>query len=179
MAADNLVHFLDGHGAMRAVDVTWLRGFGVVTAAEDKNKSRFEDQLDRSARGMAIGATNSLSDHWDAVINAPQWTELYYASGASELSSAGNFGLSRAGSVVTITGAVEQRWHDPYDWNPGMGAYIPGFGSVSDDVGLDIRDAGAGHNYLLETRYRQTVSGTYTFTPWYRPNTSSYTWSGP
>jgi hypothetical protein len=179
IAADNLQHFLDGHGATKAVPLTWLRGFGVVTDAENKNQGRFEKQLDQQARALAAGATSTFADHWDAKISAGATTELFYASGASELSSAGTFSFTRIGSVVTITGIVEQRWHDPYDWNAKMGAYIPGFGIVSDNVGLDLTDAGAGHPYLLENRYTQTVSGTYTFTAKYRPNTSSYTWSGP
>jgi hypothetical protein len=135
--------------------------------------------LQQKARRVADGASDTLSDLWDAVISASIVTELYYASGVSQLKSTGSFSLSRAGRVVSITGTVHQRWFDPYNWNPGMGAIIPGHGSVSDDVGLDLKDAGRGHDYLLENLYDQTLTGTYTIQPWYRPNSSAFTWAGP
>jgi hypothetical protein len=179
VAADNLEHFLNGHGATRSVPLAWLRGFSVVTNAEKTNQGRFEDQLKKAAKKLAPGASTIFSDHWDKAFTAGLTEELYYASGTSELSSAGTFTLTRMGNTVTITGVVNQRWHDPYDWNPGAGAWIPGYGFVSDSVGLDLKDAGVGHDYLLENLYRQSVTGTYTIQAAYRPDTSSFTWTGP
>lgn len=179
VAADNLENWLTGASNPKPVPLGWLRGFPVVTEAEEKNHRRFEDQLQKLARGMAPGATDSLTDHWDAKINAPMTVELFYASGVSQLTSNGSFTLVRTGGRVAITGTVEQRWFDPYNWNAGMGAFIPGHGYVSDDVGLDLKDAGRGHDYLLENRYTQTLTGTYTHRPWYLPNSVVWTWSGP
>lgn len=178
VAADNLEHFLIGHGAKRSVPLGWLRSFGVVTDAEVKNHERFESQLDDRAKATPDGGTGALVDFWDARISAGVSSELFYASGISQLKSSGTFSLSRTGSIVTITGTVNQRWFDPYNWNPGSSAYIPGHGVVSDDVGLDLKDAGVAHDYLLENLYTQTVTGTYRFRRFIW-NTSSYTWSGP
>lgn len=179
VAASNLEHFLDGGGATKSVPLDWLRGFSVVTAAERTNQLRFETQLRQEAKGMSDGASKVFTDFWDRVIRALPTTELYYASGVSQLRSTGTFSLTRAGDNVVITGTVTQRWFDPYNWNPGMSAYIPGHGVVSDDVGLDLKDAGRGKDYLLENRYLQVVVGSYVFQPWYRPNTSTFTWFGP
>lgn len=179
VAAGNLEHFLTGGGATRSLPLGWLRSYAVVTEAEQRNHERFEDQLKDRAKALAAGGSTTFSDYWDAVIRASATTELFYASGISQLRSSGSFSLSRAGQVVTITGTVQQRWFDPYNWNPGSGAWIPGHGVVSDDVGLDLKDAGRGHDYLLENRYTQTLAGTYTIRPWYRPNSSTFTWSGP
>jgi len=182
VAADNLEHFLTGGGATRSVPLSWLRSFAVVTGAERKNQQesrRFEDQLKGQARSLAVGSSSTFSDYWDAVINASMTTELFFASGVSQLRSRGTFTLSRTGHVVTIAGTVNQRWFDPYNWNPGSSAWIPGHGNVSDDVGLDLKDAGRGHDYLLENLYIQTRTGTYTIRPWYWPNSSTFTWSGP
>lgn len=179
VAAGNLEHFLTGGGAKRSVPLSWLRGFGVVTAAERKNHQRFQHQLEAQAKRTVDGASTTLADHWDAVVDASAATELFYASGKSQLRSTGTFELVRAGATITITGTVEQRWFDPYDWNAGMGAYIPGHGYMSDDVGLDLRDAGRGHDYLLENLYTQRLTGSCTIQPWYRPDSSTFTWSGP
>lgn len=184
VAAGNLEHFLTGGGAKRSVPLAWLRDFDVVTAAEWKNQQRFvergrEGGLKVLAKKTADGTSTVLADHWDAVVDAPVTTELFYASGKSQLRSAGTFELARAGNTVTITGTVEQRWFDPYDWNAGAGAYIPGHGYMSDDVGLDLRDAGRGHDYLLENLYTQRLTGSYTIQPWYRPDSSTFSWTGP
>ncbi|HZA18776.1 MAG TPA: hypothetical protein VE645_18140 [Pseudonocardiaceae bacterium] len=178
VAADNLEHFLTGGGATRSVPQTWLRSFSVVTEAERKNQERFEDQLKTRAKALAGGGSTTLSDWWAAVVRAPMGTELYFASGVSQLNSTGTFALSRAGQVVTIIGTtVNLRWFDPYNWNPGSSAWIPGHGVVSDDVGLDLKDAGRGHDYLLENLYTQTLAATYTIRPWYLPNLSSFAWA--
>lgn len=81
------------------------------------------------------------------------------ASPFPELRSTDAFTLCRAGLAVITMGIVEQMWFDPYDWNPGMGAFIVGHGHVSDDVVLDLGDAGVGHDYRLENRYTQSPTG--------------------
>lgn len=178
VAADNLEHFLVGGGATKSVPLGWLRSYGVVSSAENTNHERFESQLDDKGKNLADGATDTLSDFWDAKISAWPFTELFYASGQSQLKSTGTFTLSRSGKIVTITGTVDQRWFDPYNWNPGSSAWIPGHGPVSDDVGLDLKDAGVGHDYMLENTYVQTLTGTYRFRRviW---NASTYLWDGP
>jgi hypothetical protein len=178
VAADNLEHFLVGRGAKKSVPLDWLRSFRVVTAAETTNHERFERQLDEKAKPLADGAVTTHADFWDARVSAGMTTELFYASGVSQLKSTGTFTQSRTGRTVAITGTVNQRWFDPYNWNPGSGAWIPGHGTVSDDVGLDLKDAGVGSDYLLENSYVQEVAGTYRFRRliW---NASEYVWSGP
>ena len=88
-------------------------------------------------------------------------------------------GLNSTNYVTDTRGRVFE--HEEYfpSGETGMSAWIPGHGTVSDDVGADLQDAGRGNEYLLENKYSQTVSGTYTIRPWYRPNSSSFTWSGP
>lgn len=179
VAADNLEHFLTGGGRTRSVPLPWLRSFTRFIDAERRNQERFENQLKRRARGLADGSTDSLKDYWDAVVDGSVFTELFYASGMSQLRSTGAFSLARVGRVVTISGTVAHRWFDDYNWNPGSGVFIPRHGFVSDDVGLDLRDAGRGHDYLLENLYTQTLQGQYTINPWYLPDTSTFTWSGP
>lgn len=176
VAAGNLKHFLDGGGATRPMSITWLRTFSAFTSAERKNQIRFEDQLRAKAKALKDGESITFADHWDAKVDASMVTELYYASGISQLRSKGSFTLSRKGTRVTIDGTVQQRWFDPYDWNPGQSAWIPGTGTISDDVGLDLKDAGRGKNYMLESLYSQTLTGTYDIEPWYLPDSDTFTW---
>lgn len=177
VAADNLEYWLDGSGGTRTLSVSWLRANDAVTGAETTNQGRFERQLKEHGGRLADGASETFTDHWDRALTAGMTTELYYASGTSELSSRGTFVLTRSGRTVTITGTVAHHWHDPYNWNAGQGAYIPGFGAISDDDALALKAAGRGHDFELVSDWTQTVTGTVDIG--YVYNSIDLTWSGP
>jgi RHS repeat-associated protein len=159
-AADNLEYFLGGKGGIKNVPLTTLNKFGAFNDGFKKNKSRFEDQIEKAAIKLKDGQSTVISDYWDAVVDPGVFSELYYASGLSQLRSTGKFTLSRKGDKVTVSGTVQNKWFDPYDWNEGMGAYIPGFGTVSDDDGIFLKDNGNARDYRLESNWKSTVSGT-------------------
>lgn len=177
VAADNLEYWLDGRGGVRMLDAGWLRGYGVVTDAERTNQERFEHSLKQHGIHLADGATERFTDHWDRRITAAPLTELFYASGISELSSRGAFTLRRAGRTVTITGSVAHHWHDPYDWNSGQGALVPGSGNVSDDDALALRRAGRGRDYELQCDWTQVCAGDVDIGRIY--DSITLTWTGP
>jgi hypothetical protein len=113
-----------------------------------------------------------------AVIEASPFTELYYARGKSQLHSAGRFELTQAGGVVTVTGTVHHRWFDPYNWNAGQAAFIPGSGLVSDDDGLLMERYRGAKPFTLEGTWDQTLSGTVTKREYWF-DSHDWTWSGP
>lgn len=179
VAADNLQFWLDNRNSsvVRPIDITWLRSYHAVTSAESTNEDRFEGSLKKQAVKLADGATTTFSDHWDRALTPAITTELYYASGTSEVSSKGTFTLSRNGRTVTITGTVHHRWHDRYDWNSGQGVYLPGYGGVSDDDALALRRAGRGADYDMLTEWDRACSGTADIGTLY--DSISLTWTGP
>jgi hypothetical protein len=177
-AANNLEWFLAGSGDPRVFTHTWLRDFGPVTDAERVNQERFERQLTEAAEGMSDGDTRVVDDYWDRALTASTLTQLYYASGTSQLHSAGRFELSQSGDVVTITGTVHHRWFDPYDWNAGSAALVPGFGVVSDDDGLLMQRHRGAKPFMLEGTWDQTVTATITKREYWF-DSYDYRWAGP
>ena len=175
VAADNLVHFLAGTGGRRALDVAWLRRFPEVTAAERTNQERFETSLNAQANQMHHGDTRTFTDHWDRQLTGSG--ELYYASGTSTLTSTGRFSLTMVENEVTITGTITHHWHDPYDWNAGQAAYVPGYGMISDDDGLLMQQHRGARPFELEADWTQTLQGHIAVgRVW---NTKRFSWSGP
>ncbi|KQK24803.1 hypothetical protein AR438_14385 [Chryseobacterium aquaticum] len=166
-AADNLQYFLNGKGGTKKIGLNTLIQFGAFNEGLERNISRFENQLYDVAEKLKDGQTTSLNDYWDSVINPGVFSELYYASGMSQLTSKGKFTLSRKGNTITISGSVENRWHDPYNWNAGMSAYIPGFGDVSDDDGNYLIEYGNARPFLLESKWKYNVSGTIIIRPYW------------
>ncbi|WP_331236634.1 eCIS core domain-containing protein [Natronorarus salvus] len=178
VAADNLQRFLEGTGGTKQLNVGWLRGFNAVTRAERTNQSRFEKSLADIADGMSDGQTRTFDDYWDRQFTASTFTELYYASGTSTITSTGTFTLTRSGDTTTITGTVEHRWWDPYDWHAGLVAFVPGFGTISDDDALLLQQHRGAGPFDMEATWTQTVSGTITHRAWWFDSTD-YTWRGP
>ena len=159
VAADNLAWFLAGTGGVRQLEVAWLRSFGVVRGAEETNEGRFEDSLNDIANEMKDGETRTLSDNWDSLLTAWQTTELYYASGTSHIHSTGTFELRRVGKFVTISGTVEHRWVDAWDWHQGMVANVPGFGAISDNDGLLMQHHRGARPFDMEATWSRNLSG--------------------
>ena len=178
VAADNLQHFLTGNGSTRTLGVSWLRGFDAVTSAEQTNQNRFQNSLHDIAENMADGATRNFSDHWDKRLTGSVFTELYYASGTSTITSTGAFTLTRNGDTVTISGSVNHRWWDPYDWHANLSAFIPGHGSISDADALLLQRYRQAMPFLMESNWTQTLSGTIEIINLW-PDTVNLTWTGP
>ena len=67
----------------------------LVNAAEQKNRVRFEESLEKIANGMKCGETKTFHDYWDAQISHHgrgfSFDELFFASGDSTLTSTGDF----------------------------------------------------------------------------------------
>jgi hypothetical protein len=166
VAADNLQRWLDGTGGTKKISSKWLRGFGAVRTAEEKNIKRFEKQLAKLARGLNDGQTITFSDYWDAALTGSGWTELFYASGTSQITSTGNFTLTRKGDKIYISGSINHEWNDPYDWHAGLSANIPGFGNIKDEDALLVQREYGAKPFHMTSSWSNNV------------NTSSTIWFG-
>jgi hypothetical protein len=178
VAADNLQRFLDGAGGVKKLDVPWLRGFDATKDAERVNQKRFEGSLDKLAKPMGHGDSKTLEDHWDRMYTASQSTELYYASGTSTIRSTGKFGLDAIEDIVNIGGSVKHHWYDPYDWHEGLGAFVPGYGNISDADALLLQKYRGAKPFMMEADWTERLQGLYTHhNYWF--DSSDYTGSGP
>ena len=178
VAADNLEYFLNGAGETRTISWTWLRDYGPVRTAEKRNRKRFEKVVETNARTLADGERITIYDYFDATETANAFTELYYASGTFTVTSYGEFKLSRKGCKITITGDLDHRWWDPYDWHNGLDAYVPGFGRVKDSEALFLENNGRGRSFMMESWWTQSLKGTYSIRRYWW-NGSSFNWSEP
>lgn len=166
VAADNLEHFLIGKGTTRTLSSSWLRGYSEITDAEETNHKRFQESLIKKADTLKDGDSITFSDYWDRSLYAKGMNELFYASGGSTITSKGDFTLTRKGKIVTITGSVNQHWHDPYDWHPGLGAFVPGYGNVSDEDAILLQTYRGAHSYEMISDWQHSVSGTVEIGRW-------------
>jgi hypothetical protein len=177
VAADNLERFLAGTGGVKTESVPWLRGFEVVTDAEETNEDRFEKSLNDLANGMSHGDRRTHADHWSRMLTASRSSELFYASGTSTIRSTGTFDLNMIENVVSVYGTVEHTWYDPYDWHAGLTASVPGFGTISDEDALLMQRHRGARPFRMEATWTRRVTGSIEVgTLW---NTRSLSWSGP
>ena len=178
VAADNLEHFLNASGNKRTLDWKWLRQFDSVLRAEEVNRDRFIKTLEKEAENAKIGKVEIL-DWWDSKQTAGTFKELYYASGTFTVTSYGKFELSCANAgKVEISGAVDHYWWDPYDWHAGLGAYIPGFGNITDQDALDLQNSGKAAPYLMDSIWHEKIYGEYEVKKYWF-DSSAFNWTGP
>ena len=161
MAADNLADWLNGSISEKEIPASWLINFSEVTDAIQTNNERFENSFAKKAAAIDDAKAESFQDYWEKTTTAWATNELYYASGNFTVTSRGKFQLSRKGDTVSISGTVEHHWWDPYDWHAGLAAFVPGFGSVSDEDALKLEAAGYGKSYGMFCFFMQESRGTF------------------
>jgi hypothetical protein len=176
VAADNLQRFLNGTGGTKTESVPWLKSFSAITDAERTNQERFETRLKREALALGTGATSTFTDHWDRSLTGGVTTELYYASGTSNIRSTGTFTLTRTGNTIRISGTVTHVWNDPYDWHAGLSAYIPGSGRISDEDALLLQQHRGAAPFHMTASWNQTLSGNYLVDNFLYFDSSQFTW---
>jgi hypothetical protein len=159
VAADLLEHYLDGSGSEVHLEDAWLKGFNAVEEAQERNISRFEEWIPSVVTRMKDGESLIRSDYWDATLIANPATELYYASGWSTVTSRGRFSFVRHGQDVQISGEVDHKWWDYYDWHAGIQAFLPTHGIVSDSDAKSLLQCGA-REFPYSSNWKQTLFGT-------------------
>lgn len=165
-AADLLQHWLTGDGSDKAISDRWLRTFGKVVDALEVNHKRFMEYPGKNLVNTIVSTREAtFQDFWDHELTGSFLTELFYASGTSTITSRGNFILDRSEQDkqgwIKINGAVEHHWWDPYDWHPGLTAFIPGFGKVADADAKFLEDEGLAKGFRMFSFWHHRVTGRY------------------
>jgi len=160
VASNMLEHWLNGSGSDMKLDCNWLRSHNSITSAENTNNTRFvEKTIAGAISRMKEGQVVEEKEYWDRKLTANILSELYYTSGTSIITSRGLFRLTRNNGWITITGTVEHHWWDPYDWHPGLAAFIPDFGTVEDADAKTLEDAGYAKAFGMYSIWHQNFSG--------------------
>lgn len=129
-----------------------------ILAYVEKNKGRFYDSLMGIANSMEPGESRIFSDYWDALVEARVFTEFYYSSGTSTLTSTGNFNLNAADNgLITIRESIQHSWYDRYDWHDGLSVTVPIFGNISDSDGKKMREAGRAKEFDMRSKWLEKV----------------------
>ena len=162
VSASNLEHFLGASGAELTLDSNWLQGYGPVKDAIAFNKggkNRFDTQIQNALDSLAPGQSTTLTDYWHRNLYATHFTDLYFASGGSNIRSEGNFTIAKAADGTPIvTGTIVHNWSDPYDWHNGLAAYVPGFGNVQDSDGNCLIENGKGKTFNMRSSWSEPYS---------------------
>ena len=139
-----LQHWLDGSGTPLPLNVDSLTQTESVQKAIDTNHDRFisnnyfTSQIDPS-RGTSIlvsatsledGQSIPFHDKWDRVISYSDELrngniDLLGSVGNTQISSDGDFRITKNGNLYTVTGTVIHTIKDVYNFNPGDTFYIP------------------------------------------------------
>lgn len=164
VAADNLQRFINGVGGTKRIEVSWLRDFSAIQDAESRilGYTEGDKNLKKWVTGLKNGDKVNKSDYWDADIREyNMFSQLSYASGASDMRGDVSMKLTREQDVVSIEGTVDIKWSDRYDWNKGMSFYVPGSGTISDDDGIYLKRCGGAKDFDMLATWQFTYTGEY------------------
>jgi len=164
-AAEMLEHWINGGGKDRLIDVNLIRKFDVIIDAEDTIRSKIEDAKDKPNRDIIKkikeGEDKVYYIAWEELIAASAFTELYYASGNSTLIGRIALKATKHENTVKMQGTLEFHWSDPYDWHPGLSAYIPGIGNIKDEDAAKYEDAGCAKKFNMYSFWHQSFVEEY------------------
>ncbi|CAA6604438.1 hypothetical protein MTBLM1_30031 [Rhodospirillaceae bacterium LM-1] len=130
-SADLLDHYLNGNGEPVTLDKDWVRQHPPVKEGEAKSQKHFEDWL--VGQGPGDRKLGKIWDHlpegegsvtikgmqWDGAVDNPSWRKLDDKSntlGGLTVKGEGDIKLERKGNEVIVTGTVNQRARDDYDF---------------------------------------------------------------
>ncbi len=170
-SSTNLRAFLDGSGNPHAINLDTLRRSSAVREGVDTNGKRLIGEAIEAARGLKPGETRGFSDYFDRRLltgdyksmiatlkDGREGIDMLGASGPSVLRTGGAFQVTRGqNGKITITGTLEHRWEDRYDWHPGKKDWVPGHGWV-EDRDMNILEAqGNAESYDMDIYFKQSV----------------------
>ena len=155
-AAKRYEYWRQGSGLPLPLDVGWLRSSKSIPLAEDANHVRFQTNPDNEGSGLSIysrasqlkdGERVTFTDKWDKKITfVAEFSKLSHKDidfsvtvGATQLSSTGTFTIIRIGDTYTVSGKVNHKILDKFDFNPGDVFPLPpslGLSITADDLNL-------------------------------------------
>jgi len=174
-AAANMRHFLNGRGATRYLDASWLKGFNSVQQAISRNYRYYESEFRNIATTMKDGDVIQINEYpsggnfafgpfgdngYAATETASRRSEgdLYYASGTFTITSFCDVTLRKENGKVTVNGNMLNIFWDVYDWHPGWSALVPGFGYVFDSEAQALVDAGRASPYKMQSSWTESYT---------------------
>ncbi|WP_226642383.1 toxin TcdB middle/N-terminal domain-containing protein [Microbulbifer variabilis] len=158
VAAGALKNFMSQEKDPFVVSSGWLLQQPSIQEGIEINKQLFYDDVMKKADLLKSGESAWHVDYWDKQVKAELFSEFYYASGTSTLTSYGYFDLEAADDgTVTITGAIRHVWYDRYDWHDGLSVTVPIFGRVGDDSGNKLVESGRAKEFDMHSEWTENV----------------------
>ncbi len=162
-AAKMLEHWMQGSGKDMIIKMEVLRRFSEITKAEEIIKNGILDgnSIKNILENIKDGDSMVQYLSWEESLTGSIMSELFYASGTSTLVGRIKLEAKRNNKIIHMSGTLEYHWNDPYDWHPGLTAYIPGIGTVEDADAAKYENAGCAKKFGMYSFWYQSFSYTY------------------
>jgi hypothetical protein len=173
-AAENLSDYLEGSKIEKRLTRKEARNKLFIRNGEHTNKKRFEESfVDKTSLGDTLsklknGESVNIQDHWDYKVGNFPVKEMIknldisrshilrgdideaLATGTSAIKSDGNFNAKRQGNQIIISGVVDHKWEDKYDFDPMQSG---GAGAVT------LEKSEQARKFDIKSNWQQNVTG--------------------
>ncbi|MEJ2119813.1 MAG: peptidoglycan-binding domain-containing protein [Alphaproteobacteria bacterium] len=174
--------YLDGKGGTVHYDSDWIRAQPIIKRAEDRVLSHFGDWMrgkplrpgasppDIASKILKLKPGESVGGDTDrsaiAKFVKPTWrdkiTDFYNTSKKSNIKGIGSFSFTRKGNTIYVTGIIDQKWRDKFDFEPGKVIEIPYEGSpvrvITDEL-IFLRGVGKARTFQQRSSWQRRVVG--------------------
>lgn len=166
-AADNLEYFLNGKdtwSADKKISSKFLKGNSSVRHGTALNIAKiFNKKFNQQIENMKLGETITLNGKWrDSYYASASEPDLLYGSGGYIISTKISLKVTRGNTPgfngYTVSGNIEVDYFDTYNWDPGKGDYVPGFGSTNDKDFDNLVTNGEAANFNMTSSWNINVS---------------------
>ena len=161
LAADMLQHWLDGSGEKVLIHMNKLRKFFAVKSAEKKVRKEIENGITKRINDLKDGEEKTYYIAYEESFIPEVTSELYYASGASNLIGRIVLNAKKEENTIIATGTLEFHWADPYDWHYGLSTWILGIGTVEDYYAKKYEDAGCAKSFGMYSFWHESFFEIY------------------
>ena len=166
-AADNMEYFLNGKGGTqkdKIISSKFLKSNSSVRRGTALNITKiFNKKIEKQLNSMKLGETITLEGIWtDSYYASANEVDLLYGSGGYKIITNISLQITR-GKVLgfngyTFKGNIGVSYSDDYNWDPGKGDYVPGFGYTDDNNFRDLKEHGQAADFHMRSNWNIPIS---------------------
>lgn len=160
-AANMLEHWMQGSGEDLIIPMNLLKRYKLITNAEKKIQEKILMGIKKRVIKAIQDGEKIYYLAWEEGLSAFLTSELFYASGSSNLVGRIKAKINKNLNNISVEGVLEYHWADPYDWHIGFKAWIPGVGNINDADASKYEDAGCAKSFGMYSFWHQSFSAQY------------------
>ncbi|HUT50638.1 MAG TPA: peptidoglycan-binding domain-containing protein [Alphaproteobacteria bacterium] len=185
--------YLDGTGGAVDYDPRWILRHKALRTAANRIEGHYQDWMigkrkpkdpSRAVAGRLLslksGRSITVSDDFDGRykfdLSRNRFSDHRLLLGNGSIRANGTFTFSRKGNIIEVTGVIENRIRDPFDFTEGQVArFFPRISVRHDDM-IRLEQHGRAKTFIIRSTWRRRIKGRLRIVPIPGTKSSQLVW---